>query len=39
VDLCRNSGIPIVVFNLNKSGGMRAVVEGKKLGTVIGSRQ
>ncbi|MCH7719511.1 MAG: UMP kinase [Planctomycetes bacterium] len=39
VDLCRNSRIPIVVFNLNKPGGMRAVVEGKKLGTVIGGRQ
>ena len=35
VDLCQRSGIPIIVFNLQKPGNMRAVVEGQRIGTII----
>jgi uridylate kinase len=37
VDLCQRNKIPIVVFDLKKPGNMRAVVEGQKVGTVIGA--
>ncbi len=36
VDLCQRNGIPIIVFDLKKPGNMRAVVEGKPVGTRIG---
>jgi len=35
IDLCRKNGIPLVVFNLNEPGRMRAVVLGERLGTLI----
>jgi uridylate kinase len=35
VDLCQRSRIPIIVFDLKKTGNMRAVVEGKDTGTII----
>ncbi|MHC4608791.1 MAG: UMP kinase [Planctomycetota bacterium] len=35
IDLCRQSGIPIVVFNLKEAGHMRGIVEGKRIGTLI----
>ena len=35
VDLCRKSGIPIIVLDLKKSGNMRAVVQGEAIGTMI----
>ena len=35
VELCRQHGMPIVVFNLRKSGSMSAVVQGQKVGTVV----
>ena len=36
VDLCHRSSIPIIVFDLKKPGNMRAVVEGKRVGTRVG---
>ena len=38
VDLCQRSKIPIIVFDLKKAGNMRAVVEGKRTGTIIDGR-
>jgi len=35
VDLCRTNKIPIAVFSLKKPGMMRAVVEGRREGTLI----
>ena len=35
IDLCRRNSIPIVVFNLKLPGQMRAVVQGKRIGTLI----
>ena len=36
-DLCRQHGVPIVVFNLRQKGNMAAVVQGRKIGTVVGA--
>ena len=36
VDMCQRNRVPIVVFNLHKSGNMKQVVTGEKIGTVIG---
>jgi uridylate kinase len=35
VALCRENGIPIVVFNILKKGNLRRVLEGDRLGTVV----
>ncbi len=35
IDLCQRSGIPIIVLDLMKPGNMRAVVEGRGVGTLI----
>ncbi len=35
VALCRENGIPIVVFNILKKGNLRNVLEGKRLGTIV----
>ncbi len=33
--LCRESGLPIVVFNMNESGNLRRIVDGEEVGTLI----
>ena len=33
--LCKENDVPIVVFNINKAGELRRVVEGEKVGTVV----
>ncbi|WP_413627403.1 UMP kinase [Fructilactobacillus vespulae] len=33
--LSKDNDIPLVVFNLNKSGNIKKVVEGKQIGTVV----
>ena len=35
VALCRENGIPIVVFNILKKGNLTSVLEGKRLGTIV----
>ena len=35
-DLCQQHRVPIVVFNLRKTGNLAAVVRGEKIGTVVG---
>jgi uridylate kinase len=35
VTLCMQSGIPIVVFDLNKPGNIKRVVMGEKIGTIV----
>lgn len=35
VDMCQRNGVPIVVFNLHKTGNMRRIVEGATIGTII----
>jgi uridylate kinase len=36
VSLCRMNSIPIIVFNVYKSGNIARVVRGQKVGTIIG---
>ncbi len=33
--LCRDNDLPVIVFNLKKSGNLTAVVKGEKVGTLI----
>jgi uridylate kinase len=35
VALCRENGIPIIVFNVLKKGNLKKVLEGKKIGTIV----
>jgi len=35
VSLCMDNGLPIIVFNLQKEGNLRKIVEGKKIGTIV----
>jgi uridylate kinase len=35
VALCRENGIPIIVFNLFKEGNLKRVLEGEALGTIV----
>jgi uridylate kinase len=35
ISLCMDNRLPIVVFNLNKTGNIRRVVSGEKIGTVV----
>jgi uridylate kinase len=35
VTLCKNNGIPVIVFNINKAGNLKKVVMGEPVGTVI----
>ncbi len=36
VSLCKQSNIPIIVFNLKQEGNIRRVVAGEPVGTLIG---
>ena len=36
--LCKENDVPIVVFNINKAGELRRVVEGEKVGTVVSNK-
>jgi uridylate kinase len=35
IALCRENGLPIVVFDMTVSGNIRKVVAGESIGTVI----
>ncbi len=35
ISLCRENRLPIVVFNLNKSGNIRRVICGQSVGTIV----
>ncbi len=36
ISLCRDNGLPIIVFNLEKKGNILGVVCGKPIGTIVG---
>jgi len=36
ISLCRDNGLPLVVFNLQKEGNIKRVVCGEPIGTIIG---
>lgn len=33
--LCMDNDIPIIVFDINKPGNLKAVIEGKEIGTIV----
>ena len=33
--LCKENNLPIIVFDMNKSGNLINLIEGKKVGTLI----
>ncbi len=35
ISLCKDNGLPIVVFNLNKTGNIKRVVLGEKVGSLV----
>jgi len=35
ISLCKDNGLPIVVFNLNQRGNIRRVVTGEKVGSLV----
>ena len=35
ISLCKDNNLPIVVFNLNRSGNIRRVVTGEKIGSLV----
>lgn len=35
--LCQENNLPIIVFDMNKSGNLKKIIEGKKIGTIVNS--
>ena len=35
ITLCMENNLPIIVFNINKNGNLKKIIEGKNIGTVI----
>jgi len=35
ITLCSENSLPIIVFNINQSGGLKKIVLGGKLGTLV----
>ena len=35
ISLCKDNSLPIVIFNLNRSGNIRRVVSGEKVGSLV----
>jgi uridylate kinase len=33
--LCKENGLPIIVFDMNKKGNLKNLVEGQKIGTLV----
>lgn len=37
ISLCRDNGLPIIVFNMQKKGNIRKAICGQKIGTYVGA--
>jgi uridylate kinase len=35
ISLCMDNGMPIVVFNMNRHGNIRRVVQGERVGSSV----
>jgi len=35
ISLCMDNQLPIIVFNLQKEGNLKSIIQGKKIGTII----
>ena len=33
--MCRDNNMPIIVFDMNKSGNLKKLVDGEKIGTLV----
>ena len=33
--MCKENGMPIIVFNMNKKGNLKALISGEKVGTLV----
>ena len=33
--LCMDNNIPIIVFDINKNGNLKKIINGKKIGTIV----
>jgi len=33
--MCRDNNMPVIVFDMNKSGNLKKLVEGEKIGTLV----
>jgi uridylate kinase len=33
--LCKENGVPVVVFNMNEPGNLKKVIEGSEIGTLV----
>ena len=36
ISLCRDNGLPLNVFNLQKTGNIKRVICGENVGTIVG---
>ncbi len=36
ITLCMDNGLPIIVYNMMKKGNLKKIMEGKKIGTIVG---
>jgi uridylate kinase len=37
ITLCKDNNVPIIVFNINTKGNIRRVIEGEKIGSLVGA--
>jgi uridylate kinase len=35
ISLCKDNGVPIIVFNIRAKGNIRRVIEGEKIGSLV----
>jgi uridylate kinase len=33
--LCKENGLPIIVFDMNKAGNLQSLIKGEKIGTLV----
>ena len=33
--LCKENDLPVIVFNMNKKGNLKKVIEGEEIGTLV----
>jgi len=35
ISLCKDNNLPIIIFNLNRQGNIRKVLNGEKIGSLV----
>jgi uridylate kinase len=36
--MCRDNNMPLIVFDMNKSGNLKKLVHGEKVGTLVSNK-